>query len=69
MSKIKDFIMDVEVMKREGKTAAEIAESTGFPISYIEDIIKNLKEITRRWRNIISISYLKSVNIPPYCVS
>lgn len=45
MSKIKDFIMDVEEMKRAGKTAAEIAEATDFPLFYIEDIIKNLEEL------------------------
>jgi hypothetical protein len=51
MSKIKNFIMDVEEMKRVGKTAEEIAESTGFPISYIEDIIRNLKEIDEEENN------------------
>ena len=49
MSKIKDFIMDVEEMKRAGKTAEEIADTTSFPLTYIEDIIKNLKELDEEY--------------------
>jgi hypothetical protein len=51
VSKIKDFIMDVEEMKRAGKTAAEIAEATSFPIFYIENIINNLEEIDEEKNN------------------
>lgn len=45
MSRIKDFIMDVEEMVREGKTVAEISDATGFPPFYVETTIKNLEEL------------------------